>query len=191
MSWTKKLALGVLAGAVLLAALFYAGGSPYSWFKNETFSLKVKFQYPKLWRLRMENGQIERYSQVMVLGPRNADNTYTAAFFVRETKTDSATSESLKALKKKRLDHLYKDPKILSEAPVSVGSVSAEEVTTLHSSPPRFIKGAANLPVDVRSRMVFLQKGASVFEIVYMADQREFQKNEKDFDRLLKSFRFL
>lgn len=189
----KKLIWLVVVCAVGVAFLWVAQNrgkrSLYEHFANESYSLKVRFDYPRGWRLRLEHGKIETFTQAVILGPRNAADTYTHTIIVRETRLDA--SEDLQQMKKKRIDHLYKDAKVLSESATTVDGAPAQELLVSYVIPPLQLAGHKPPAVAIKSKMIFIQKGVSVFEILYSADSGEFNTNEAAFEQLVKSLRFL
>ena len=58
---------------------------------GEASYLKVGFDHPSGWRTKIEQGKIEFFTQVIILGPRNPANTFSAGFIVRKTPLGGAT----------------------------------------------------------------------------------------------------
>src|SRR3989344_7712910 len=107
----------------------YHGSQPY---------LDISFQYPRDWRVMEDKGKIDAYTQAMVLGPRNLDDTYTASFIVRGSplKSKQGRFENVEQLKQNYLTHLYKDPRLLDQSAAKVQNRTAEDVMVVYTIPP-------------------------------------------------------
>ena len=185
--WTWLVLICAAAVSLVWAVQNHGLNPLYDRFSGGPYSLKISFDYPHGWRMRMEGGKVESFTQTVFLGPRNAADTYTHTFVVRETPSAAGTLEQLK---KKKIDHLYKDARVLSESRTTVDRGPAEEVVASYKIPPLALAGRKPLAVEIKSRMIFIQKGASIFELIYSADSGEFDANAKTFEHLIKSFRF-
>ncbi len=154
--------------------------------------LSVSFQYPQAWRLQEERGTIDPYSEVRLLGPRNPEDTYTAAIVVRASPlpNDGGKHPSASALERHYREHLLPGAVVEHENAVTVGGVHGKRVIVSYTIPPLHQRGLKPIPIPVKTQAIFLEKGSHVYEMSYSADAREFDQHAKVFGRVLKTFRF-
>jgi hypothetical protein len=153
-------------------------------------SLDASFDFPKGWRLKTGQGTSEPYSQAIVEGPRNQAGTFTAAMIVRRlpNRAQGGRFDGLASLKSARVAYFSRNGKLLEDTKADVAGMKAEDALIAYRIPPLFQPGLKNEPVDVKTRMVLLEKGGYLYEIQYSADASEFDANRAHFARLLKSF---
>ena len=152
--------------------------------KNPLLGLKIV--YPAEWRLAEERGGREPYAELRVVGPRNQEDTYSASMVVRATAGD----ESLAARARTYQDLLPDDAVVESRAARRLQQVSAQEFVVSWVVPPLFRSGLKAQPIPVKTRTVLFRRGASLYELIYSADAREYDRYAGAFDRLLASLRF-
>ena len=148
--------------------------------------------YPAQWRLTEERGRQEPYTQVRLLGPRNAEDTYTAYITVRGVLPDpeGGPEESLDERVRRYTDTLLEGTAIESVQPTAFEQGQARELVVSVTIPPLFRSGLKPLPIPVKTRTVFLRRGRAYYEIAYSADAREYAAHLQVFERLLASLRF-
>ena len=154
--------------------------------------LAVRLIYPAQWRLTEERGRQEPYTQVRLLGPRNAEDTYTAYITVRGVLPDpgGGPGESLDERVRRYIDTLLEGTAIESVQPTAFEPGEARELVISVTIPPLFRSGLKPLPIPVKTRTVFLRRGRAYYEIAYSADAREYAAHLQVFERLLASLRF-
>lgn len=161
-------------------------------YRGATPPLALSLVYPSDWRLTEEAGRRERYAQLRLLGPRNAEDTYTAYIAVRGVAPDaeSGAGESLDARVRRYADELLDGTTIESVQPASLQQAEARELVASFTVPPLFRSGLKPLPIPVKTRAVFVHRGPYRYELIYSADAREYAAHAPAFDRVLASLRF-
>ena len=148
------------------------------------------FEYPGNWVKGVDRGAHEPYWQVVMLGPRNAEDTYSASLTVRLLPSASVGGQF------KNLDALVKERKrrqsrnsgftVVLEGPLQVAGTPAQEllysIVVPLSTPAR--KAA---PAVLQSHEVRLSVRGHLYELIYTADQRDFEAYHKVFTHLLES----
>lgn len=167
-----------------------AGGST-KYAGNDT-RLQVEFRYPAGWQVQEERGKTDVYSEVRLLGPRNRDDTYTCAIAVRGSpaKAYGGKHETLVELVKHYTSHLFKDATILSENDRVVDGTHATELTVSYTIPPLHLPGLKAVEIPVKAHALFLEKDPYLYELIYSADAREYDRHADAFEQLIKTFRF-
>ncbi len=197
----------VIAAAILASAAWFffvrqdkktGEGMSVSSDKYLTFGgavpfLNLTFRYSADWRFLEDHGATEPYHQTMIIGPRNAADTYSARIVVRGTplKQNKGRFESVQELKQHYADHLYKDPKVINDTTHDIGGLTAEDYTVTYTVPPLLGKGIKHsVEFPVKERALFTQNAGYLFEFIYSADAREYDEHRAKFEKLLKSVRF-
>jgi hypothetical protein len=161
-------------------------------YRGATPPLALSLAYPSDWRLTEEAGRREPYAQLRLLGPRNAEDTYTAYIAVRGVapEAERGAGESLDERVRRYADELLDGATIESVQPASLQQAEARELVTLFTVPPLFRSGLKPLPIPVKTRAVFVHRGPYRYELIYSADAREYAAHAPAFDRVLASLRF-
>ena len=160
-------------------------------YHGTTPPLVVSLAYPSAWRLTEEVGSRERYAQVHLLGPRNAEDTYTAYIAVRGVVPDGeGAMGGLDERVRRYADELLEGTTIESLRPTSLQHAEARDLLVAFTVPPLFHPGLKSLPIPVKTRTVFLRRGAYLYEVIYSADAREYAAHAPAFERVLASLRF-
>ena len=164
----------------------------YQWYHGPQPYLGISFKYPNHWRLMEDKGKIDSYTQAVVIGPRNADDTYASTFVLRGSplKNKNGRFENIEQLKQNYVTHLYKNPSFLSQSSAKVQNHLAEDITVIYTLPPMHHKGLKSKEVPVKARALFVQNGDNLYEFIYNADEKEFEKYITEFESVLKSLRF-
>lgn len=186
--WTLPLAALALASGCA-TYFFMFGPLRYEKYEGLTAVPGVRFDYPKGWTIREDSGRLERYSQVLALGPRPPVSSMRSAFVVRQI-PQNGRFENLETLKRNRLEHLYKNPVVVSDAPTQLSGLPAQAVVATYTSLPPVDGRGPSAPTDVKTKMIFAERNGAFYEIIFMAEQREFGKYAAYFEHLLDSFRF-
>jgi len=193
----------VLLGFFSLAALFWpsfpgkSDSQSYIRWRGDKEPLHVSFDVPEGWRLALDRGRIERFEQVLVKGPRNADDTYSALLVVRATPSASKGGKfaGAREFAADYRRHLYTGHSVVADRASRVAGEPAIDLTVAYVVPPLRVKPARGeplkpIPVPVQSRTVFFERGGWIYELILSSDRREFAAHAPNFERLAESFRF-
>ena len=161
-------------------------------YRGTTPPLAVSLAYPSEWRLTEEMGSRERYAQVRLLGPRNAEDTYTTYIAVRGVVPDEegAPVEGLDERVRRYANELLDGTSLESIQPTSLQHAEARDLVVAFTVPPLFRSGLKALPIPVKTRALFLRRGAYLYELIYSADARDYAAHAPVFERVLASLRF-
>ena len=168
------------------------GGAETADYRGQEPPLALSLDYPPSWRLTEEHGRTEPYAALRVLGPRNAEDTYTAQMVVRGSvlPRDEHGTESLDERVRRYTAQLLDESTVESEARRRQWGAEVRDVTVVYTVPPLHRSGLKPLPISVRARTVFLQRDGYAYDITYSADAREYASHQEAFDELLASLRF-
>ena len=185
-------ALAVCVGALGCGGSITAPGPGERLYRGAAPPLALSLIYPARWRLMEEQGRREPYAQARFLGPRNAEDTYTAYIAVRGILPDSegGPTESLDERVRRYTEELLEGAAIESVQPTALQQGEARDLVVSFTVPPLFRSGLKPIPIPVKTRIVFLQRGRSCYEIAYSADAREYAAHAPAFERVLASLRF-
>lgn len=152
----------------------------------------IAFHYPKGWKLQEERGTIDVYRQVRVLGPRNEEDTYTPYVSVRGSplKSFGGKHHNVQELINSYKQHLFHDATIESERQRTVAGIRTTDLTASFIIPPQHKPKLKAIPIPVKTRLLFLEKDPYLYELIYSADAREYERHSEAFERLIKTFRF-
>lgn len=164
----------------------------YTDFQGSPDTLAAAFQYPKAWDFQIERGKVETYVQVKIRGPRNEEDTYTSYFTVREStvKAKGGRFDGAAELLEQRKKTLLAKAQIEEEGDVQVAGIGGRELVVAQAIPPLHTHGLKGIPIPIRTRTVVLKKDDNLYELIYSADQRQYDQFTSDFDHLLKTFAF-
>lgn len=205
----RPAALLVLAALALLGAALWLVSDTFRDEKRETLTgkkdagvytryhgtdpvLPLSFDYPGGWRLLEDKGRLEPYTQVMVLGPRNVDDTYSCTLVVRGSplRRKGGRFGSVEELVGHYESHLFEGHQVLERSDRSFFGRPAKDVTVQYTIPPLRHKGLVPKKVPVTVRTIFLEKDGYLYELIYSADSVDFPRYSYAFDRLIESFQF-
>ena len=160
-------------------------------FHSDEPPLAVSLSYPRSWRLVEERGRAEPYAAVRLLGPRNAEDTYTAYITVRGSLLPPATrADDADGPAARYLARLIDGTAVESDTRRRQWGTEVRDLTVAYTVPPLHRAGLRPLPIPVRTRTLFLRRGDHAYEIAYSADAREYASHLAAFDELLTSLRF-
>lgn len=190
-------ALAVALGVALLGAGAFSAwrvregstGDRVREFRGTVPLLAARFQYPADWRLKEHRGEREPYAEALVVGPKNAAETFRAAFSVRGVPA-GVRYRSLEAYRDEYLSHFYRDPRIERMTKSTLGGRPAWDVTVSYTLPALHRPGLKGEPVPLRSRLLFAEHAGVFYLVTYIVDDREHQAHAPAFARLIDSFRF-
>ena len=161
-------------------------------YQGQGLGLSLTFRYPEDWRLQEEEGAIDLYRQVRLLGPRNREDTYTPYLSVAAApvKAEGGRFEDLTERIGLYRANLPVGAKLEQEGERVVGGERGLDLTIRYVIPPLHHKGLKNLPIPVKTRTLFFQRDRTLYEVIYSADAREYDLYAKVFEELLKSLHF-
>jgi hypothetical protein len=163
------------------AARTYAGTRPM---------LRLTFAYPDGWRLAEDEGRLEPYHAVRLLGPRNAAGTYTAyiALTGRPAEEPDGTPRTTGRIMAKYRRALPDGAEVVSQRVYPMAGTLAEELVVSYLLPPMHRHGAtAAASTPVTTRTILLVRGDVLYELEQSADSREAAPAAAAFDQLLAS----
>jgi len=165
--------------------------SDYVEYVGVTPELPVSFRYPGAWRLQEEAGQVERYRQVRVLGPRNLEDSYSAYFAVYGAPVTArgGTHQDLEAFISNYTAHLQQGAQVLADTDSAVAGGRARDLTVSFTLPPWHHRDLKPVEVPVQQRVILFERDRTLYQLTYSADAREYDRHAAVFEKLLKSFR--
>ena len=163
---------------------------PYGPFRTKKLSLPFTFEYPRQWVAgEEERSGPHSYQQVVILGPRNAQDTYTAGLTIRVLPTKQAGGEydDLQALVQwRRAQYLHAEAlKWNQDKPVQLQELRGQELEFQFEV--KLPKGSER--TTLLTHLVVLAHGERFFEFSYSADAHEYDRYHQTFDHLLQSVR--
>lgn len=157
--------------------------------------LPLTFEYPSHWIAGEEEGRDAAYQQVIVLGPRNLLDTYSAGLTIRllPSKERGGTYASLEELTQWRRTQEARSEisEVLRDQPrelLGLRGIELEFRTSLDLAPKE--RGGPMIPTAIRTRMVLLAQADRFIELVYTADALDYARYVPVFERLLESIRW-
>lgn len=152
--------------------------------------IMADFEYPEGWVLHEEQGQVERYKQVRIVGVRNRENSYSCYFSVQEfpLKSYGGMYQSADELLHRYTDHLPEGAKTTVN-PITLSGLRAMDIRAEYLSPPWRHQGLKAIEVPIKTRVVILGKDPYFYQISYSVDAREYDLYADAFDHLLRTFR--
>jgi len=192
-AWTTLLLSAVLALWRLPSETAHAADpEPFATYVGTDASVRVRFDYPAGWRLTEERGAIDAYVSVRLLGPRNAQDTYTAYIVVRSSpfQANGGLHPSAGALMDQFLETAPPGAVVESRVVTPVDGQPADDLTLSYTIPPFFHKGLVPAATKVKTRLLALERPPYLYELTYSADAQEYDAGAASFARLLESLRF-
>ena len=189
---TLKMPKRLILGSLLLGCLSL-GWASFSEYRTEDPGFSMRFQYPKGWKIQREEGRIERYQLVRVLGPRNSEGSYSCYLSIvgMPLKPGGGKFESLGEFIQDYREHLPSGTTLEQEGKAKVGGgQEAVDLTFSYVVPPLHKPGLKPLEIPVRSRILLFQKGTLLYRITYSADAREYDRHAGAMEKLIQSLRF-
>ncbi len=151
--------------------------------------LPMAFEYPQDWPLDTEQGKIEPYRQIRILGPRNNENSYRSYFIVlRAPLQADGKYKSVADFLKNYKEHLMRRSEVLSEGKTKLGGMEAQEMLAQYTMPAWHHQDLNAPEVPVKTRIVVASDNNYLYQLMYSADAREFDAHTKTFERLIETF---
>ena len=164
----------------------------YAEYTSSDSDFTASFVYPEGWSLDEERGTKEAYREVRIRGPRNADDTYTCYLAVRASPLKSEGGKF--ATSADALEHythrLLEGSAVESHTDRAVAGLPADDLTVSYTLPPLHLHGLTPKAIPIKTRTVFLEHGAYLYELIFSADAREFPRHAEAFERLVTTIRF-
>ena len=162
----------------------------YSTYRGTPHGLLVDFEYPEGWSLHEEHGQVERYKQARLTGPRNRAESYSCYFAIQEfpLKTYGGTLQSADELLHRYTDHLPQDAQT-SVNHLTLSGLTAMDVRVSYLSRPWHHQGLKAVEIPIKTRVVIVGKDPYLYQIAYSVDASEYDLYAEAFDHLLRTFR--
>ena len=193
----KRIAVWVMAGLGVAAAQASAAdpakeAKPVTEFHSTVPAFPVVFEYPKDWKLKEEQGAVEKYHGVRLSGPRNPAGTYTSYISITGSPVskEGGRFAGLADIVKNYKEHQIAGSRIEEEKVTVLGGQAAVDMTVSSVIPPMLHKGLKPVKISVRTRTLFTQKGSTLYRVTYSADIRIYGRHLKKFDRLLETVQF-
>jgi len=163
----------------------------YAVFSGTQPALDFSFLYPANWDLRE---RVKRDSgEVVILGPRNQDNTYSSGLDISVTPTRQAggkfsTVDELVAEYLKKSENLPRF-KLISKTTGSFGPYAATE-TLLSYVMPLPLHNVEPRDTTIVERRIVFQRGQRFYELSYKATEEDYPVFLEAFRRVVQTFEF-
>jgi len=150
----------------------------------------VSFEVPENWQVSEEQGR--QYKQVLLLGPRNVQDTYNAGVVVRVMPSRSRGGEydTLQDLLAwRRTQHTRSaSSAVLAEQPVTVAGLEGVELRYQYDAKlPRGGHPQGAVPTTIKGHSILLAHGGQLVELEYSASAEDFHPYHQAFSHLIDS----
>ena len=168
------------------------GVGPGKLFTDAEKLLACTFEYPENWAIGTEKGRKQPYQQVIILGPRNTSNNFSASLTMRRMpmKASGGIYSQLADLTEVRQKQYAKNPQYrqLNLGERMVSGQKAVSMTIEYTVPiPPYGKLQAE-QVTLRTQFVQFALAGALYELSFSADARDYSVYEPVFERLLQTF---
>ena len=162
------------------------GVGPWVAYQDPTASLGLTFEYPQNWVTGTDIGRNQAYWQLIILGPRNAKNTWSAGLTIRKRST-TGLYQSLELRIERHLKQAASAPQfqLLEEGSRQVGVFQTWQMTWACTVPLPPHSAQATTPTPIQTRLVIFAIGEHLYELNYSADAKEYPAYQHVFDHLL------
>ncbi len=163
----------------------------YTRYRPSALPVSLTFEYPETWRAGEERGRGGAYHQIVVLGPRNASDTYNVGITVRVVPAAPAGGryadvEALVAGRRAQYARVAGAETLVDQPRRVQGRNGSELEVRLPAKLPRGGSHGA-VPVTLKTHAVMLPHGDHLIELSYSADTGNYERYHPVFDRLLES----
>ncbi|MBI3997220.1 MAG: hypothetical protein HY352_06135 [Candidatus Omnitrophica bacterium] len=153
-------------------------------------SLPFTFEYPAAWVAAEEDGRGAAYQQVLILGPRNTSDTYTAGLTIRVMPTQAAGGKyaALEDLVQwRRAQHARAQALTsLRDGPTQVlGLPGAELEFQFQATVPPGGAPHGATQMTLKTHTVLVAHDERLYEFAFSADAADYDRYHPAFDRLL------
>jgi len=157
-------------------------------------TLPLMFEYPENWKVGAEARPAGPYQQVIILGPRNALDTYSAGLVVRELRTrqDGGSYADAGELveRRRRQYQAAAEFALLTDRPLSLGGAPGHELEFEYTTRLPHPHSVPRL-TTVKTRVVVMEHAGKLYELSYSADRQDYERHQPVFAHLLDTVRFL
>ncbi len=186
MKRATKLVLAITSAALLtgMSELQYTQYAP----KDTGFP--VAFEYPKGWPLDIEQGKIDPYQQIRIMGPQNSEDSYHSYLVVLRAPLQAEGKYSgTDAFLQNYKDHQLRRSEVLWERKATLGGLEAKDLLVQYTMPAWRHKDLHAPEVPVKTRIIVTSDRNYLYQLMYSADAREFDTHAKTFEHLIETFR--
>jgi hypothetical protein len=170
------------------------GMGPFVPYQPKGLSLPFSFEYPKNWAAGEERGRSEPYQQILILGPRNAQDTYNAGLVIRmlPTQPRGGRFADVGELTQWRRGQFAaaKAFVVLTDRPRSVEDAAGMELE-MQFTAALPLPTMASQDTTLRSHTVIVERDGQLYEFSYSADVRDYQRYYPAFAHLIETLHFL
>lgn len=148
----------------------------------------IYFEYPENWEVNQVTGK--GYKEIMILGPRNIEDTFNIAMVVRFTPL-SQDNLDLRLVAENYIERRRKLPGFLlkSRFTTKVGGFEAEFIEVIFLSPKSLETPKPDLMEIYEKRILLINKGI-LFEIIFTGVSNDFITFTAKAEKILESIRF-
>jgi len=152
------------------------------------------FEYPQNWVVGSEIGREQPYRQVIILGPRNPENTWSTGLTIRQypTKAAGGLYPSLQALIEARRKQYGSNASFqrIEEGARPLGDLQTWQsvFTYVVPLPPHSVQAK---PTAIQTRLVLFAAGDALYEVSYTADASQYPTYQDVFDHLLQTLKLI
>jgi hypothetical protein len=170
------------------------GVGPWKRYEPADVPLGVTFEYPQNWVAGAERGRQQPYWQVIILGPRNPEDTFSATLVVRKLpkRTAGGVHEDLDALLRARRRQYEARQRLVTfeETQRTLLDRRAQQLQFAYAATiPTAQDQTKTLTTRLQVVIVSLDVGDHLYELTYEADADEFSLYQPVFEHLLETLR--
>ncbi len=160
-------------------------------FNSENARLNFTFLHPQDWQVLQSRGAKTNYDEVMIVGPRNRQNTYNLALTVRVTPLSQQDGlfPTLDVLVTDYLARHRYPFREISRAKGSLAGCNAVEIEIGYTMPLP-INSANSQETPMIEHRVFLQKDGNLYELIFRAVEEDYFKYLDAFWNAARTFEF-
>lgn len=160
-------------------------------FSSENSRLNFTFLYPQEWRALQNRGTKTNYDEVMIMGPRNRQNTYNLALIVRVTPLTQREGQfpTLDALVTNYLARQKHQFREISRAKGNLAGCDAIEIEIGYTMLLP-INNVNPQEMPIIERRIFFQKTGNLYEMIYRAVEEDYYQYLDLFWDAVRTFEF-
>lgn len=158
-----------------------------------TFELPFSFRLPGNWTTGTTTGKSADYRQIIVQGPRNNEDTYTASLVILsapvQNKPPYGSMESLISASSRIYSPAHDGRLILDKTPLVLdGSTAVKVEGSFQTNTP--VRTGKAKRVTVKQIDIFTERQDRLYKMSFSADERDFRKYDEVLKELLSSVRW-
>ncbi len=168
------------------------GVGPWKRYDQASGALDFTFEYPGNWAQGVEEGRRQPYRQVIIIGPRNMKNTFSAGLVVRRlpNKAAGGSFQDLAALMQhRRAQYQAREQfSVIEERELPLLGTTAHRLEYGYLTPlPQTGNQTQALVPRIRAVTIWLTIGDRLYELTFEADAEEFPTYLPVFEHLVQS----